>query len=96
MPAGWCAPTDAVAQALAGAEKVERVRQLRWTCQLPYALEGWVRRELQLGQAELLEASHGQLVAISLRVAETQAAALRARLDEGGKGRLVWLDEPQD
>ena len=25
----------------------------------------------------------------------TQAAALRARLDEGGQGRLVWLDEPQ-
>ncbi len=87
--------TDAVAQALAGADKVERVRQLRWTCQLPYALEGWVRRELHLGQAELLEASHGHLVAISLRVAETQAAALRARLDEGGQGRLVWLDEPQ-
>lgn len=88
--------TDAVAQALAGVDKVVRVRQLRWTCQVPYALEGWVRRELELGQAELLEALHGHLVTLSLRVAETQAAALRARLDEGGQGRLVWLAEPQE
>jgi uncharacterized YigZ family protein len=86
--------TDAVAQALAGAVKVARERQLSWTCLVPYALEGWVRRELELGQAQLLQATHGSVVTISLRVAETQANALRARLDEGGQGRLVWV-EPQ-
>jgi hypothetical protein len=42
----------------------------------------------------LLQATHGSVVTISLRVAETQASALRARLDEGGQGRLVWV-EPQ-
>jgi putative IMPACT (imprinted ancient) family translation regulator len=88
--------TDAVAQALAGADKVVLTRQLRWTCQVPYSLEGWVRRELHLGQAELLEAAHGSVVTISLHVTETQAAALRARLDEGGQGRLIWLDDTQD
>ena len=87
--------TDAVAQALAGAVKVARERQLSWTCLVPYALEGWVRRELELGQAQLLQATHGSVVTISLRVAETQANALRARLDEGGQGRLVWV-EPQE
>ena len=58
-----------------------------------YALEGWVRRELALGQVELLDAVYGSVVAISLRVAETQAAALQTRHDEGG---LVCLDDPQD
>ena len=86
--------TDAVAQALAAAVKVARERQMSWTCLVPYALEGWVRRELQLGQAQLLEATHGSVVTISLRVAQAQANALRARLDEGGQGRLVWV-EPQ-
>lgn len=87
--------TDAVAQALAAAVKVARERQISWTCLVPYALEGWVRRELELGQAQLLEATHGSVVTISLRVAEAQANALRARLDEGGQGRLVWA-EPQE
>ena len=87
--------TDAVAQALAGAVKVARERQLSWTCLVPYALEGWVRRELELGQAQLLQAVHGHVVTISLRVAQAQASALRARLDEGGQGRLVWV-EPQE
>lgn len=84
--------TDAVAQTLAGAVKVARERQIHWTCLVPYALEGWVRRELELGQAQLLEATHGSVVTISLRVAEAQADALRARLDEGGQGRLVWVE----
>ena len=87
--------TDAVAQALAGATKVARERQLNWTCQVPYALEGWLRRELQLGQAQLLDATHGSVVTIQLRVAEPLAGALRSRLDDGGQGRLVWLDPDQ-
>jgi hypothetical protein len=48
---------------------------------VPHALAGWARHELELGQTVLLEAVHGNVVAISLRVCETQAAALRARLD---------------
>lgn len=57
---------------------VVRVRQLRWICQVPHALAGWARHGLELGQTVLLEAVHGNVVAISLRVCETQAAALRA------------------
>lgn len=87
--------TDAVAQALAGAHKVAHERQLEWTCQLPYSLEGWVRHELELGGAQLLAAAHGSVVTISLRVSEAQARTLRARLDEGSQGRLVWLDQTQ-
>lgn len=84
--------TDAVAQALLGASKVARERQQTWTCQVPYPLEGWLRRELQQGQAQLLDARHGSVVTVTLRVSEAQAAALRARLNEGGQGRLAWLD----
>ncbi|WP_442763360.1 IMPACT family protein [Malikia spinosa] len=87
--------TDAVAQALAGAHKVAHERQQDWTCQLPYSLEGWVRRELELGRAQLLAATHGSVVTISLRVSIAQASTLRARLDEGSQGRLLWLDQPQ-
>ncbi len=86
--------TDAVAQALAGAVNVARERQLSWSCQLPYALEGWVRRELEL--AQLLAATHGNVVTLSLRVSDAQAQALQARRDEGGQGRLIWLDQPQE
>ena len=83
--------TDAVAQALAGAVKVAHERQLELCCQLPYSLEGWLRRELQQAGAELLEAEHGSVVTIRLRIAQIQADALRSRLDEGGQGRLQWL-----
>lgn len=88
--------TDAVAQALAGAVKVAHERQLELCCQLPYSLEGWLRRELQQAGAELLEAGHGSVVTIRLRIAQTQAGALRSRLDEGGQGRLQWLTPVKD
>ncbi len=88
--------TDAVAQALAGAVKVAHERQLELCCQLPYALEGWLRRELQQAGAELLEAEHGSVVTVRLRIAETRAGALRSRLDEGGQGRIQWLTPVKD
>lgn len=88
--------TYAVAQALAGSVKVAHEPQLELCCQLPYALEGWLRRELQQAGAELLEAEHGSVVTIRLRIAQIQADALRSRLDEGGQGRLHWLTPVND
>src|SRR6478736_1415665 len=38
--------TDAVAQALRGAERVPLIRMERLACSVPYALEGSLRREL--------------------------------------------------
>ncbi len=83
--------TDAVAQALLGAEKVPRVRQTRLRCTLPYALEGLVRRELELHGAQLLAVQHGALVEMSLSLPEQAAGALLARLNEAGQGRIGWL-----
>jgi len=84
--------TDCVAQALKGAEKVPLVRLKTLHASAPYALEGLLRRELESAKAALLEVHHGEAVAFCFQVAETQADALQARLNEAGQGRLVWLD----
>ncbi|WP_294764641.1 YigZ family protein [uncultured Rhodoferax sp.] len=84
--------TDSVAQALLGAQKIPIVRQIALRCVLPYALEGLVRRELELARATLGEVQHGTLVEMALVVAEPDAAGLRARLGEAGHGQIVWID----
>ena len=84
--------TDAVAQALLTAEKIPLIKQAQLACNFPYALEGLVRRELELAQAQLLEVTHGNLVTLRFALPDTLAAALMARLSESGRGQLVWLD----
>jgi uncharacterized YigZ family protein len=84
--------TDAVAQALLNAEKIPLIVQTRLTCSVPYALEGLVRRELELAQAPLLKVSHGSVVTLRFAMPETQAAEWVARLSESGRGQLVWLE----
>ncbi|HEX2010776.1 MAG TPA: YigZ family protein [Roseateles sp.] len=87
--------TDAVAQALLGADKVPLLKRTTLRCTLPYALEGLARRELELAGAELLEVKHGALVEMRLALAETAAGALVARLGEAGQGRIGWFS-PED
>lgn len=84
--------TDAVAQALLGAEKVELQKLVTLACAVPYALEGMVRRQLQESGATLGEVRHGQVVEMAFTVPEGSAAALQARLNEAGQGALAWLD----
>jgi uncharacterized YigZ family protein len=84
--------TDAVAQALLTAQKVPLQRTLTLRCAVPYALEGMLRRELQLAGAVLGEVAHGDAVAFEFSVTEAAAQALTARLNEAGQGALRWLD----
>ena len=84
--------TDAVAQALLTAEKIALIKQSHLACSVPYALEGLVRRELELAQAQLQEVAHGSLVTLYFALPETQAAVLQARLNENGRGQLAWLE----
>ncbi len=84
--------TDAVAQALLTADKIPLIKQAQLACSVPYALEGLVRREVELAQAQLLEVSHGSVVTLQFALPETQAADLMERLSESGRGQLVWLD----
>ena len=84
--------TDAVAQALLTAEKIPLIKQTQLACSVPYALEGLVRREVELANAQLQEVTHGSLVSLHFALPETQAAALVERLSESGRGQLAWLD----
>jgi uncharacterized YigZ family protein len=84
--------TDAVAQALLKAEKVPLIVQTSLACSVPYALEGLVRREVELAQAQLLEVAHGSVVTLRFALPQTGAAALMARLSESGRGQLIWLE----
>lgn len=83
--------TDAVAQALLQAEKKPVQKVLRLACSVPYALEGMVRRELQLAGAALGEVRHGAVVDIAFSVVDSEALALQSRLNEAGQGALTWL-----
>jgi uncharacterized YigZ family protein len=84
--------TDAVAQALLTAEKVQRIAQTHLACSVPYALEGLVRRELELAKAQLQGVVHGSVVCFSFALPETHVDTLVERLSESGHGQLVWLD----
>ncbi len=85
--------TDSVAQALQHAVKVPVVRLTTLRCVLPYALEGWLRRELAAHDARLLGAVHGEGVTVKLQLPEAHAATLVARLNDASQGMVVWLGD---
>jgi uncharacterized YigZ family protein len=84
--------TDAVAQALLTARKIPLQKTLALRCAVPYAMEGMLRRELQLAGALLGEVRHGDDVEFEFSVNEPHGPALVARLNEAGQGVLRWLD----
>ena len=83
--------TDSVAQALLHAEKITLQRMSTLQCSLPYAMEGWLRRELELAQASLLNVQHQSNVQMQWSLPESQALTLVQRINEGGQGRIDWL-----
>ena len=68
------------------------VKRAQLACSVSYALEGLVRRELELAQAELLHVAHGSVVTLQFALPEPKAPALVQRLGDSGRGQLVWLD----
>lgn len=84
--------TDAVAKALLTADKIPLVKRTQLACSVPYGLEGLVRREVELAQAELLSVEHGDLVTLRLALPDPQTPTLVKRLGESGRGQLVWLN----
>lgn len=84
--------TDAVAQALLQAEKIPLQRMQTLQCQVPYAMEGWLRRELALAQAPLLAVEHATLVTLQWSLPASEAAAMVERLNHSGQGRILWCD----
>ncbi len=82
--------TDSVAQALLKAEKIPVIRQTTLRCVIPYALEGWLRRELEAHSARLLVAQHGAGVEVTLSLPEANAEAMTARINDASQGQVVW------
>lgn len=87
--------TDSVAQALLKAEKIPIIKQRFLICSAPYAMEGLVRREIEMAGAELNNVQHGNDVQFEFNLPDTAADALMTRLNEAGHGRIVWTN-PDD
>ncbi len=83
--------TDAVAQALRGAEKIPLMRQRLLRCEVPYALEGLLRREIDAAGGSLGEVRHATLVGIDFTVADAAAEDLIRRLNDACQGHIGWL-----
>ncbi len=83
--------TDTVAQALLTAPKITLQRMKTLQCQVPYALEGMIRREVEAAGAQLLDVHHGSLVSLQLRLPEVQAPAFVQRIKDHGQGRVGWV-----
>ena len=84
--------TDAIAQALLVADKVQLQRMATLQCLVPYALEGLLRREIDAASATLLDVQHGSLVTLQLQLPEPSAHAFQQRINDLGQGRVGWTD----
>lgn len=82
--------TDTIAQALLTADKVVLQRMRTLECEVPYALEGVLRREIEAARAELLQVTHGAQVVLRLRLAESAADAFSQRANDAAQGRIGW------
>ncbi len=82
--------TDTVAQALLGADKVVLQRMATLQCEVPYALEGLLRREIEAAGAELQQVSHASQVVLRLRLPQARADAFVQRINDLGQGRVGW------
>ena len=83
--------TDSVAQALLQAEKITLQRSVILQCSVPYALEGWLRRELDAAGANLTQVRHHSVVDMQWSLPEKDSQSLIHRLNEGGQGKLAWM-----
>ena len=83
--------TDSVAQALLKAEKVTLQPLCTLQCTLPYAMEGWLRRELDVAGAHLLNVQHQTNVLMQWSIPKSEVKALENLINESGQGRIQWL-----
>lgn len=87
--------TDSVAQALLKADKIAIIKLRYLICTAPYAMEGMVRREIDMAGAGLENVAHAHDVRFEFSLAESTADQLITRLNEAGHGRLLWIS-PED
>lgn len=83
--------TDCIAQALLAADKIERVAQVELGCELPYELEGRLRRLAEQHGAQLADVRHETRVHMRFSLPVTTRAAFTAAIDEAAQGRVGWV-----
>lgn len=82
--------TDAVAHALADAERVPLLRSRTLRVAVPYAFEGMLRRAVDAHAATIDEITHREAVEIRLHIPEDLAPDFIIVVDNGSLGRAVW------
>jgi uncharacterized YigZ family protein len=82
--------TDCIAQALLTAEKIERVAVVELGCELPYELEGRLRRLAEQHGAQLVDVNHATRVTMRFSLPVTVRAVFVAAVDEAAQGRVAW------
>ncbi len=83
--------TDAIAQPLIDAEKIEVQSYTALECQVPYAFEGVVRRIADQHGAELVEVLHQAQVQLSLLVNDNTLAQVRSAITESTQGQALLV-----
>ncbi|QJP70365.1 IMPACT family protein [Burkholderia glumae] len=78
--------TDAIAGALLGAQRVERIALARLAIEIGYPDEARVRRWIEQSGAELLDSAYGMTVRLVVRLPVTEAAAARETLRDATQG----------
>ncbi|MBI0330081.1 IMPACT family protein [Burkholderia plantarii] len=79
--------TDAIAGALLGAQRVERIALARLAIEIGYPDEARVRRWIEQSGAELVDSAYGMTVRLVLRLPVTELAAARETLFDATQGR---------
>ena len=82
--------TDCVVQALAAATTAPLQRMAQLRCRFPYAVEGGVRRTLEVHQARLVSVQHGSQVEMQLELPQAQTLVLQQALTDLSSGAIVW------
>lgn len=82
--------TDAIAQALLTAQKIELIATVAMVCQVDYALEGRLRYALEQAGINLKQVEHGQQVRFYFDVPEPQLNPLQEQLMDLSQGQIKW------
>lgn len=86
--------TDAVAQALLGAQKVP-VQTMAWlSMKVQYAQEGVVRHILQQQGVTQLEVEHAERVTLHIQLPEPLVVGVTQAVVDATQGQVQWLEPP--
>ena len=86
--------TEAVALALRGAHKTPIVERLTWCCDVPFAMEGRVRRAIDGGEGRLLAMTTETGARLWWSATAQAGAVIRQRIDDLCSGQAHWCDAP--